>query len=60
MVRLYPPMNRSLSEICAALAPEQLHVVRDFLRDAAAAGTDAAAGIREGDRTDPETRRARP
>jgi DNA-binding MarR family transcriptional regulator len=47
LVRLYAPMNRSLSEMCAALTPEQLSVVRDFLRDAAAAGSDAAAGLRE-------------
>jgi DNA-binding MarR family transcriptional regulator len=46
LVRLYAPMNRSLSEICAALTPDQLRVVRDFLRDAAAAGSDAAADIR--------------
>jgi DNA-binding MarR family transcriptional regulator len=48
LVRLYAPMNRSLIEICAALTSEQLEVVRDFLRDAAAAGS-AAAGLRETD-----------
>jgi DNA-binding MarR family transcriptional regulator len=42
LVRLYAPMNRSLIEICAALTSEQLEVVRDFLRD-------AAAGLRETD-----------
>ena len=47
MVRLYAPMNRSLSEICAALSIDQLTVVRDFLRDAAEAGADAASGLRE-------------
>jgi DNA-binding MarR family transcriptional regulator len=47
MVRLYAPMNRSLTEICAALTPDQLEVVRDFLRHAAEAGIDAAAGLRE-------------
>ena len=46
LARLYGPMNRSLSEICAALTPEQLGVVRDFLRDAAAAGVDAVSGLR--------------
>ncbi len=45
LVRLYGPMNRSLSEICAALTPEQLGVVRDFLRDAAAAGVEALGGL---------------
>jgi DNA-binding MarR family transcriptional regulator len=49
LVRLYAPMNRSLIEICAALTSEQLEVVRDFLRDAAAAGSAAAAGLRETD-----------
>jgi DNA-binding MarR family transcriptional regulator len=49
LVRLYGPMNRSLSEICAALTPEQLQVVRDFLRDAAVAGSDAADEVREAD-----------
>ena len=39
-------MNRSLAEICGALTPEQLEVVRDFLRDAAAAGGDAVSGLR--------------
>jgi hypothetical protein len=39
-------MNRSLTEICAALSTDQLTVVRDFLRDAAAAGADAAVGLR--------------
>jgi DNA-binding MarR family transcriptional regulator len=46
LVRLYGPMNRSLSEICAALTPDQLQVVRDFLRDAAVAGSDAADQVR--------------
>jgi DNA-binding MarR family transcriptional regulator len=46
LVRLYGPMNRSLSEICAALTPDQLQVVRDFLRDAAVAGSDAADRVR--------------
>jgi DNA-binding MarR family transcriptional regulator len=46
LVRLYAPMNRSLTEICAALSTDQLTVVRDFLRDAAAAGADAAVGLR--------------
>lgn len=49
LVRLYAPMNRSLSEILSALTPEQLAVIRDFLRDAAAAGTEAAAGLRRVD-----------
>jgi DNA-binding MarR family transcriptional regulator len=49
MVRLYAPMNRSLTEICAALSADQLEVIRDFLRDAAAAGVDAAAGLRGAD-----------
>jgi DNA-binding MarR family transcriptional regulator len=48
LVRLYGPMNRSLSEICSGLTPEQLLVVRDFLRDAAAAGDDAVSGLRKG------------
>jgi len=47
LVRLYGPMNRSLSEICSALTPEELGVVRDFLRDAAVAGDDAVSGLRE-------------
>jgi len=51
LVRLYAPMNRSLSEICGALTPEQLMVIRDFLRDAVAAGTDAAAGLRDTDQS---------
>jgi DNA-binding MarR family transcriptional regulator len=46
LLRLYGPMNRSLAEICGALTPEQLEVVRDFLRDAAAAGGDAVSGLR--------------
>ena len=49
LARLYGPMNRSLSEICAALTPEQLQVVRDFLRDAAVAGSDAADEVRGDD-----------
>ena len=49
LVRLYGPMNRSLSEICAALTPDQLQVVRDFLRDAAVAGSDAAGEVRGAD-----------
>jgi DNA-binding MarR family transcriptional regulator len=49
LVGLYGPMNRSLSEICAALTPEQLQVVRDFLRDAAVAGSDAAEKVRGAD-----------
>ncbi|HEX6145787.1 MAG TPA: MarR family transcriptional regulator [Acidimicrobiia bacterium] len=49
MARLYAPMNRSLTEICAALSPDQLTVVRDFLRDAAQAGVDAAVGLRGAD-----------
>jgi DNA-binding MarR family transcriptional regulator len=48
LVRLYGPMNRSLAEICSGLTPEQLLVVRDFLRDAAAAGDDAVSGLRKG------------
>lgn len=48
LVKLYAPMNRSLARICAALTPEQLRVVSDFLRDAAAAGSDSAAEIRDG------------
>jgi DNA-binding MarR family transcriptional regulator len=46
LVRLYAPMNRSLSDICAGLTPSQLEVVRDFLRAVSAAGHDAAAEIR--------------
>ena len=46
IARLYAPMNRELTEICAALTPSQLRVVRDFLRDTAAAGSTAAAQIR--------------
>jgi hypothetical protein len=49
LMRLYGPMNRSLSEICAALTPEQLQVVRDFLRDTAVAGSDAADQVRGAD-----------
>jgi DNA-binding MarR family transcriptional regulator len=45
LVRLYAPMNRSLSEICSALTPDQLVVVRDFLRDAAVAGTAAVRSL---------------
>lgn len=48
LIKLYAPMNRSLSEICAALTPDQLMVIRDFLQAAADAGTDAAAGLRDG------------
>lgn len=47
MVKLYAPMNRSLTEICSALSTDQLEVIRDFLSDAAAAGVDAAVGLRE-------------
>jgi DNA-binding MarR family transcriptional regulator len=46
LVRLYGPMNRSLSGICSALAAEELVVVRDFLRDAAIAGDDAVSALR--------------
>jgi DNA-binding MarR family transcriptional regulator len=49
LVRLYAPMNRSLTEICASLSPAQLEVIRDFLRDAAEAGLDAAVGLRGAD-----------
>ncbi|MGH8915228.1 MAG: MarR family winged helix-turn-helix transcriptional regulator [Acidimicrobiia bacterium] len=49
MARLYAPMNRSLSEICSGLSPEQLTVIRDFLREAASAGSDAAAELRAAD-----------
>jgi DNA-binding MarR family transcriptional regulator len=48
LIRLYGPMNRSLSEICSALTAEELVVVRDFLRDAAIAGDDAVSGLRKG------------
>ncbi len=47
LVRLYAPMNRSLTEICAALSPGQLEVIRDFLRDARQAGVDAAVDLRD-------------
>jgi DNA-binding MarR family transcriptional regulator len=47
LVRLYAPMNKSLSQICSALDPEQLTAIRDFLRDAAVAGTKAREGLRE-------------
>ena len=33
-------------QICDALNPEQLGVVRNFLRDAAAAGVDVVGGLR--------------
>ena len=46
LVRLYAPMNRSLAEICADLTDSELEVVRDFLRDAAAAGVNAAGELR--------------
>jgi DNA-binding MarR family transcriptional regulator len=46
LARLYGPMNKSLAEICAGLTPNQLRVVRDFLRDAASAGSDATAYLR--------------
>jgi DNA-binding MarR family transcriptional regulator len=49
LVRLYGPMNRSLSDICGALTPSQLEVVRDFLRDAAEAGIQATSGLRRPD-----------
>jgi DNA-binding MarR family transcriptional regulator len=49
LVRLYAPMNRSLTQICTALTPEQLTVIRDFLRAATAAGIEAAAELRGGD-----------
>jgi DNA-binding MarR family transcriptional regulator len=48
LARLYAPMNRSLSEICGELTPGQLRAVRDFLRDAAAAGSSAIDGVRRG------------
>jgi DNA-binding MarR family transcriptional regulator len=51
LVRLYAPMNRSLTEICAALTTDQLEVIRDFLRRAAEAGIDAAASLRETEST---------
>jgi DNA-binding MarR family transcriptional regulator len=50
LLRLYGPMNRSLSEICSGLTLEQLLVVRDFLRDAADAGDDAVSSLRDEDR----------
>lgn len=46
LAKLYAPMNRSLTEICSALTPDQLRVIRDFLRDATDAGPAAAARIR--------------
>jgi DNA-binding MarR family transcriptional regulator len=46
LARLYAPMNRSLSEICGALTPGQLRVVRDFLRDVGAAGVSATESLR--------------
>jgi DNA-binding MarR family transcriptional regulator len=49
LIRLYAPMNRSLSEICAALTPNQLALIRDFLRDAAAAGASATQELRTAD-----------
>ena len=49
LARLYAPMNRSLTEICAALSPDQLEVIRDFLREAGEAGVDAAVGLRGAD-----------
>lgn len=50
MARLYGPMNRSLAAICSGLTREQLVVVRDFLRDAAEAGDEAATRVRGDDR----------
>jgi DNA-binding MarR family transcriptional regulator len=50
ITRLFGPMNRSLAALCGDLTPGQLGVVRDFLRGAAGAGTDAAARAREADR----------
>jgi len=47
LVRLYAPMNRSLSEICSGLSPAQLGVIRDFLRDGSVATSDAVAGLQE-------------
>jgi DNA-binding MarR family transcriptional regulator len=46
LARLYAPMNKSLTEICAGLTPHQLRAVRDFLRDAAAAGSIVTTALR--------------
>jgi DNA-binding MarR family transcriptional regulator len=48
LARLYGPMNRSLASLCRGLTPEELRVVRDFLRDAADAGVFARAEVRKG------------
>ncbi len=44
---LYAPMTKALNQICSGYSPEQLAVIVDFLERAAAAGTTAAAKVRD-------------
>lgn len=47
LARLYAPMTKALNRICSGYSPDELRVIVDFLERAAAAGTDAAADVRD-------------
>lgn len=46
VARLYAPMSKALTEICADFTDEELAMVVSFLERAADAGTDAIARVR--------------
>lgn len=48
IVRLYGPMARALTEICADYSDEDLAKIVDFLEKSADAGTRAASQVRDG------------
>jgi DNA-binding MarR family transcriptional regulator len=50
LARLYGPMNRAITALCAELGSEQLTVIRDFLRAISTAGAEAATRIEKGGR----------
>jgi DNA-binding MarR family transcriptional regulator len=49
LVKLYTPMNESVSRICADLSEEQLKTVVDFLESVSAAATDASNHLKTQD-----------
>jgi DNA-binding MarR family transcriptional regulator len=49
LVKLYTPMNESVSRICADLSEEQLKTVVDFLESVSAAATDASNHLKAQD-----------
>jgi len=46
LLRLYAPMNRAITKLCAGYSSKELAAIVDFLERAAAAGDDAAGDVR--------------